>query len=62
MDTDYLKEIESLKQEITELKRRLEVEKEENKRLRIQLAESAGQMKPSIKRALAQAGTEEGES
>lgn len=62
MNRNYLEEIESLKQEIKDLKRQLEEEKEENQRLRNQLPESSDQMKPSIKSALAQAGPEvEGE-
>ena len=50
--------IDALKQEIEELKRQLELEKEENKKLRDQLPESSNQIKPSVKRALAQAGPE----
>jgi hypothetical protein len=42
------------------LKKQLEIEKKENQKLRSQLADSSGQMKPSVKEALAQAGTEEG--
>lgn len=49
-------EIGALKQEIEDLKRQLEAEKEENQRLRDQLPDSSDQMKPSIKSALAQAG------
>jgi len=53
-------EIQALKQEIEDLKRKLEEEKEENRRLRDQLPDSSNRMKPSIKRALAQAGPEAG--
>ncbi len=53
-------EIKALKQEIEDLKRQLEQEKEENQRLRGQLPDSSNRMKPSIKRALAQAGPEAG--
>ena len=53
-------EIEALKQAIEDLKRQLEEEKEENQRLRDQLPDSTNRMKPSIKRALAQAGPEAG--
>lgn len=58
MDKNNMQIIESLKQEINELKKELETQKEENQRLRSQLAESSGQMKPSVKSALAQAGPE----
>jgi regulator of replication initiation timing len=60
MDENTMQIIESLKQEIKDLKRELETEKEENQRLRRQLVDSSGQMKPSIKKALAQAGPGEG--
>ncbi len=53
-------EIKALKQEIEDLKRQLEEEKEENQRLRGQLPDSSNRIKPSIKRALAQAGPEAG--
>ena len=53
-------EIQALKQEIEDLKRQLEKEKEENQRLKDQLPDSSNRMKPSIKRALAQAGPEAG--
>lgn len=53
-------EIKALKQEIEDLKRQLEKEKEENQRLRDQLPDSSNRIKPSIKRALAQAGPEAG--
>ena len=54
------KEIQVLRQEIEDLKRQLEAEKEENQRLRGQLPDSSNRIKPSIKRALAQAGPESG--
>ncbi len=54
------KEIQVLRQEIEDLKRQLEEEKEENQRLRGQLPDSSNRIKPSIKRALAQAGPEAG--
>ncbi len=54
------KEIQVLRQEIEDLKRQLEEEKEENQRLRGQLPDSSHRRKPSIKRALAQAGPEAG--
>ena len=58
MDKNNMQIIESLKQEIKDIKRQLETEKEENQRLRSQLADSSGQMKPSVKRVLADAGPE----
>ena len=60
MDKNNMQIIESLKQEIKDLKKQLETEKEENQRLRSQLADSSEQMKPSVKRALAHAGPGEG--
>jgi hypothetical protein len=53
MDKNDTQIIESLKQKIEDLERELEIEREENRRLRSQLAESSGQMKPPVKRALA---------
>lgn|GEM_PF-2344347 len=61
MEKNNVQIIESLKQEIEYLKKQLEIEKEENRRLRSKLSEGSGQMKPSVQRALAQAGKEEGE-
>ena len=58
MNRNDSEEIEALKQEIKDLKRQLEVEKEENRKLKDQLPDSSDQMKPSIKSALAQAGPE----
>ena len=62
MNRNDSEEIKDLKQEIEDLKRQLEKKKEENQRLRDQLPDSSSsdQMKPSIKRALAQAGPEAG--
>ena len=60
MNRNDSEEIETLKQEIKDLNRQLEEEKEENQRLRDQLPDSSNRMKPSIKRALAQAGPEAG--
>ena len=60
MKRNDLEEIETLKQEIKDLKRQLEEEKEENQRLRGQLLDSSNRIKPSVKRALAQAGPEAG--
>ena len=60
MNGNDSEEIKALKQEIEDLNRQLEEQKEENKRLRDQLPDSPNQMKPSIKRALAQAGPEAG--
>ena len=56
MNRNDSEEIDALKQEIEDLKKQLEVEKEENQRLRDLLPDSSNRMKPSIKRALAQAG------
>ena len=60
MNRNDSEEIETLKQEIKDLKRQLEEEKEENQRLRNQLPERSNEIKPSVKRALAQAGPEAG--
>jgi regulator of replication initiation timing len=60
MNRNDSEEIKALKQEIEDLKRQLEKEKEENLKLRDQLPDSSNRMKPSIKRALAQAGPEAG--
>ena len=60
MKKNDLEEIETLKQEIRGLNRQLEEEKEENQRLRDQLLDSSNRIKPSVKRALAQAGPEAG--
>jgi hypothetical protein len=51
-------EIKALKREIEDLKRQLAIEKRENQMLRDQLPERTNGMKPSIKRALSQAGPE----
>ena len=60
MDKNNMQIIDSLKQEIKDLKNQLEAEKRENQKLRSELADGSGQMKPTVKRALAQAGKEEG--
>ncbi len=60
MKRNDLEEIENLQQEIKDLNRQLEEEKEENQRLRDQLLDSSNRIKPSVKRALAQAGPEAG--
>ena len=60
MNGNDSEEIKALKQEIEDLKRQLELEKEENRRLSDQLSDSSNRMKLSIKRALAQAGPEAG--
>ena len=60
MKRNDLEEIETLKQGIKDLNRQLEEEKEENQRLRDQLLDSSNRIKPSVKRALAQAGPEAG--
>ena len=60
MKRNDLEEIETLKQEIRGLNRQLEEEKEENQRLKDQLLNSSNRIKPSVKRALAQAGPEAG--
>ena len=60
MNGNDSEETKALKQEIEDLKRQLEKEKEENRRLRDQLPDSSNRIKPSIKRALAQAGPEAG--
>jgi len=58
MDKNDSEGIKALKREIEDLKRQLEEEKKENQKLRDQLPESSNGMKPSVKRALAQAGPE----
>ena len=60
MKRNDLEEIETLKQEIKGLNRQLEEEKEENQRLRDQLLDGSNRIKPSVMRALAQAGPEAG--
>jgi len=60
MKRNDLEEIEALKQKVEDLTRQLEEEKEENQRLRDQLPDSSNRIKPSVKRALAQAGPEAG--
>jgi len=60
MKRNDLEEIEALKQKVEDLTRQLEEEKEENQRLRDQLLDSSNRIKPSVKRALAQAGPEAG--
>ena len=60
MKRNDLEEIETLKQKIKGLNRQLEEEKEENQRLRDRLLDSSNRIKPSVKRALAQAGPEAG--
>ncbi len=56
MNVNNSEEIKALEREIEDLKRQLEEEKKENQRLRELLPESSNGIKPSVKRALAQAG------
>jgi len=60
MNRNDSEEIKDLNREIEDLKRQLEEENKENQRLRDLLPESSNGMKPSVKRALAQAGPEAG--
>lgn len=58
MDENNSEKIKASEREIEDLKKQLEEEKKENQRLRDQPPEDSNELKPSVKRALAESGPE----